>query len=126
MQCETTSRIIAAEERLRAAMLASDAAALDELISPALMFTNHLGQVFGKQDDIALHRSGVLRFLRMDPSESQLKIYAKLCIVSVRIAVAGTFGGAAFEADLRYTRVWHLSEKGHRQIVAGHSSAVMA
>lgn len=126
MQTDASSQIAVAEERLRTAMLASDVTVLEELISPALIFTNHLGQVFGKQDDVALHRSGVLRFLQMEPSETQINIYAQFCIVSVRMAAAGTYGGAAFEADLRYTRVWCLSEGGHWQIVAGHSSAVLA
>ena len=126
MQAEASSKISVAEERLRVAMLASDVAVLEELISPALIFTNHLGQVFSKQDDVALHRSGVLKFLRMEPSETQITNYAQFCIVSVRMAVSGTYGGTAFDADLRYTRVWGPSEDGRWQIVAGHSSAVMA
>lgn len=126
MQTDSSSQIAIAEERLRVAMLASDVTVLDELISPALIFTNHLGQVFGKQDDVGLHRSGVLRFLQMEPSETKINIHAQFCIVSVRMKVAGTYGGAAFGADLRYTRVWRLSEDGHWQIVAGHSSAVLA
>ena len=53
------------EEKLRLAMLDSNADILDELISPELIFTNHFGQCFGKEDDIALHRSGVLKFLKI-------------------------------------------------------------
>lgn len=124
MHIDAASQIAVAEERLRLAMLASDVAVLEELIAPALIFTNHLGQVFGKQDDIDLHRAGVLRFLQMDASEAQLITHAETCIVSVRMKVAGTYGGAAFGADLRYTRVWRPSEGGRWQIVAGHSSAV--
>lgn len=124
MQIDASSQIAAAEERLRLAMLASDVAVLEELISPALIFTNHLGQAFGKQDDIALHRSGVLRFSQMEGSEAQVASYADFCIVSVRMKVAGSYGGTAFGADLRYTRVWRLAEGGHWQVAAGHSSAV--
>jgi len=47
----TKHQITAAEERLRLAMLASNAGALDELISSDLIFTNHMGQILGKQDD---------------------------------------------------------------------------
>ena len=46
------------EEALRIAMLTSDVAALDGLIADALIFVGHSGEVFGKQDDLALHRSG--------------------------------------------------------------------
>ncbi len=49
------TQILEAEEQLRQAMLASDVNALDDLLSPELIFTNHLGQVMGKQDDLAAH-----------------------------------------------------------------------
>jgi ketosteroid isomerase-like protein len=124
MQIDVSSQIAIVEERLRLAMLASDVGVLEELISPGLIFTNHLGQVLGQQDDVALHRSGMLRFSRMDPSETQLKTYADLCIISVRMKVAGTYGGTPFGADLRYTRVWRQDATGRWQIVAGHSSVV--
>jgi hypothetical protein len=41
-------------------MLRSDVVVLDELLAPELIFTNHLGRVLGKEDDLAAHRSGVL------------------------------------------------------------------
>lgn len=62
-------QIAMVEERLRLAMLASDRAVLDELISPDLIFTNHFGQVFGKQENLGLHQSGILRFQKLEPSE---------------------------------------------------------
>lgn len=116
--------ILAAEERLRLAMLASDVAALDALISPDLVFTTHLGQVVGKQDDLALHRSGVLAFSTLEASEQIVKVSGSLAIVSVRMNVAGVHAGLPFAADLRYTRVWCLAPRGAWQVVAGHISAV--
>lgn len=116
--------ITAAEERLRLAMLASDVGELDELISADLIFTNHMGQVFGKQDDLALHRSGVLKFRSLEPSERQVKIMGKMAVVSVRMKLSGAHADSPFEGDLRYTRIWRLSESGAWQIVAGHISAV--
>ncbi|MEJ6004903.1 hypothetical protein WG899_05050 [Paucibacter sp. AS339] len=43
-----------AEERLRLAMLASDSVALDELIAPELLFTNHLGQVLPSHPGLSI------------------------------------------------------------------------
>lgn len=105
-------------------MIASDLAALDELISSDLLFTNHLGQVFDKQDDLALHRSGILKFHAIVPSEMRVKASGALAVVSVRMALAGAYDSAPFAADLRYTRIWRLSDHGAWHIVAGHSSAV--
>lgn len=45
-------KIIEFEERLRLAMLNSDVAELDELISSDLLFTNHIGVLISKEDDI--------------------------------------------------------------------------
>jgi hypothetical protein len=117
-------QITTAEERLRLAMLASDHAVLDELISPDLIFTNHLGQVLGKHDDLALHQSGILKFGKLEPSEIQMKVGTGLSIVSVRMQVVGAYENTAFVADLRFTRIWCVSATGSWQIVAGHSSAI--
>jgi hypothetical protein len=38
--------------------------------------------------------------------------------------VGGTFDKMAFQEDLRYTRVWGVSERGGWEILAGHSSRV--
>lgn len=55
------TQILQAEERLRLAMLNSDVNTLNELLAPELIFTNHLGQVLGKQDDLNAHQSGTLK-----------------------------------------------------------------
>jgi hypothetical protein len=121
---EIEQQIIAAEERLRLAMLASDYHTLDELISPDLIFTNHLGQVFRKQDDLHLHRSGIIKFETLEPSERRVNAGLGLCVVSVRMNVAGTYGESAFRVDLRYTRIWCSVRDGSWKILAGHSSTV--
>lgn len=54
------ARILAAEDRLRTAMLRSDVKVLDELLDPGLIFTNHVGQLLSKEDDLAAHTSGML------------------------------------------------------------------
>ncbi len=105
-------------------MLASDSEVLDELISPDLIFTNHMGQLLGKQADLELHRSGVLKFYTLEPSEIQVRAGGGLAIVSVRMQLTGSYGGTQFSANLRFTRVWCRSVGSTWQIVAGHSSAV--
>lgn len=58
MQIETC------EERLRQAMLHSDVSTLDELLADDLLFTNHLGQLMTKQDDLKAHRTGMVKILK--------------------------------------------------------------
>jgi Domain of unknown function (DUF4440) len=61
MHIPLQAQIVDAEDQLRIAMLSSDVAALDELLAPELIYTNHLGQLLGKDDDLAAYRSGVLK-----------------------------------------------------------------
>lgn len=124
MPIDLENQVKVSEERLRLAMLSSDIEALDELISSDLMFTNHLGQVLSKQDDLTAHLSGMLRFHTLEPSETQMKISEKIAVVSVRMKLSGVYGGSLFTGDLRYTRMWSFSHSGTLQVVAGHSSAV--
>ena len=124
MPADIENQITIAEERLRLAMLASDVETLDELISTDLMFTNHFGQLLGKQDDLALHRSGVFKFHTLEPSEMQMKTSEQIVVVSVRMLLSGVYGGSPFSGDLRYTRIWRLSQNDTLQVVAGHSSVV--
>jgi ketosteroid isomerase-like protein len=124
MPSDLIHQISLIEERLRLAMLASDCLALDELISPDLIFTNHLGQICGKQDDLNMHRGGLLKLHTLEPSELSVRTWGNLAVVSVRMKVGGAFDNMAFQEDLRYTRVWGLSERGSWEILTGHSSRV--
>ncbi|KAF0815350.1 hypothetical protein IGB42_00431 [Andreprevotia sp. IGB-42] len=117
-------QIIAAEEQLQQAMLASDVTALDGLIAAELIFTNPLGQVLGKDDDLAAHRSGVMRFTRIAPSERQIRLVGNVAIVSVRVQMAGSYADTPFAGDLRATRVWHRTEAAGWQVVAGQISPI--
>jgi ketosteroid isomerase-like protein len=124
MSTDLIHQISLVEERLRLAMLASDCPALSELISLDLIFTNHLGQVCEKQDDLNMHRDGLLKLHTLEPSEVRVKARGDLAVVSVRMKVGGDFDNMTFQEDLRYTRVWGLSEGGSWEILAGHSSRV--
>ena len=118
------SQIIKAEERLRLAMLNSDVNELDELLAPELIFTNHLGQVLGKQDDLNAHQSGLLNVEILMPSEQQIQLLGNVALVTVRVHLVGSYAGVASNCDFRFTRVWALSSNDTWHIVAAHSSAV--
>lgn len=118
------SQIIKAEERLRLAMLNSDVNTLDELLAPEVIFTNHLGQVLGKQDDLDAHQSGTLKIKVLTSFDRHIQLIGNVVIVTVRVHLAGSYAGITSEHDLRFTRVWTLSSNGTWQIVAAHSSVV--
>ncbi len=119
------AQILEAEERLGLAMLDSDVKVLDELLAPELIFTNHLGQVLGKQDDLAAHRSGKFKIEVLTPSDRHIQLKGNVAIVSVKVHLIGSYDGAGFDNDLRFTRVWNLASNQNWQLVAAHSSLVI-
>jgi hypothetical protein len=111
--------IRAMEDRLRAAMLASDVAELDALIDDRLRFVLPNGAVATKADDLAAHRSGAQRFTRLEVRELEIVVLGPDTAVAVaRAEMAGSAGPMAFEGSFRYLRTWVRTEHGWR-IAAG-------
>jgi ketosteroid isomerase-like protein len=115
--------IESAEARLRAAMLASDAVALDELLAERLVFTDQNGRILGKADDLALHRSGLLELAEIEMEDRQIRPLGDAAVVTARVRLAGSYGGTGFAGLFAYTRVWRRSPRGWEVEVA-HCSAV--
>ncbi|KAM3103628.1 nuclear transport factor 2 family protein [Phormidesmis sp. 146-12] len=118
------TQVIEAEERLRLAMLASDVSVLDELLAPELVATSHLGEIISKQDDLAAHKSGLIKIYELTPSERQIRLYGEVAIVFVRMQIVGTYNSNPANGDFRFTRVWAVSSNGTWQIVAAHIGMV--
>jgi ketosteroid isomerase-like protein len=120
MDSSSQAQIVEVEDQLRTAMLNSDVAVLNELLAPDLIFTNHLGQLLGKDDDLAAYRSGVLKLVSLEPSELHVRALVDAAVVSVRMLLSGTYEGAPANGDFRFTRVWARSQQERWQIVAAH------
>ena len=117
--------VVELEERLEHAMRTSDVLVLDELLADDLLFTNHQGLVVSKQEDLEVHRSGLLQLDSLRTSDRSIRELGNVAIVAVRVQLAGRHANNYFESTFRYTRVWAL--QGIRwKIVAAHASAVAA
>ncbi|MGK7948615.1 MAG: nuclear transport factor 2 family protein [Xenococcaceae cyanobacterium] len=125
MNNSIATQIIEAEEQLRLAILSSDVEALDRLLSPELIFTNHLGQVLSKEDDLMAHRSGIVKVQVLTPSEQHIQIKGAMAIVSVRMHLFGSYDGVTSDSDFRFTRIWTLSANNIWQVIAAHSSIII-
>lgn len=112
------------EERLKQAMLLSDVSALDKLLAPDLTFTNHLGHLMTKQDDLEAHKSGMLKVNEITLSDQKITICGGVAVVSVRAHILGSFAGEVSENNYRFTRVWSKTSNKVWQIIVGHSSIV--
>ena len=105
------------------AMLNSDVPELDALLSPDLLFTNHLGVLVSKQEDLEAHANKTFEFQSLDLSELQIRILEESAIVSVRADLRGLYNGQPTSGNFRFTRVW-LNVSGIWQVIAGHSSVI--
>ncbi|MGR3276424.1 nuclear transport factor 2 family protein [Acaryochloris marina NIES-2412] len=119
-------QIIEVEEQLRLAMLISDVATLDQLIADDLVFTNHLGQVISKQDDLAFHQAGLCQFQTIEYSERRIQPIGEQMVVSVEVQWAGLYGEISFQDHLRFTRLWRRSPQDLWQVIVGHSSVIQS
>lgn len=117
-------QIISAEDALTEAMLKSDIVALDQLLSERLLFTNHLGMLMRKQDDIELHKQGVVQLHQIDASEQNIECHLNFAVVSVKLHIIGSFHQQVSEADFRFTRIWQLTDNDKLQLVSGHSCLI--
>jgi ketosteroid isomerase-like protein len=106
------------EERLRLAMLSGDLAELDALIDDRLLFVGPDGNVYSKENDLGLHRSGSEKITLMEMEDLQMETHPSLAVVIVVAKMAGTFKGQPFAGRSRYLRTWVNTTKGWR-IVGG-------
>lgn len=124
MSFELQSKVVELVERLRQAMLHSEVSVLDELIAPELIFTNHLGQLITKPDDLASHQSGALQLKALTPSEQHIQINHGFVVVSVLMHFLGAYESTPIDFSIRYTCILAAASGGSMQIVAGHATAV--
>jgi ketosteroid isomerase-like protein len=106
------------EEALRIAMLTSDVEALNALIADDLIFVGATGEVFGKEDDLALHRSGRQKLGKAEWRSVDIVMHERAAVTLVTAELEGVFDGAAFSGRFRYCRFWVRSANGW-QVLGG-------
>jgi ketosteroid isomerase-like protein len=124
MNQEIETEIRACENRLYAAMLASDLTELDALIADDLLFAGPTGELTTKEMDLQLHRTGGTQFDEFMPKDLQIRVWSEqFALASAKIFLSGTYLGQAFAGNYRYTRIWRNSPRGW-QIVGGSVTAM--
>ncbi|MBD9467735.1 nuclear transport factor 2 family protein [Pseudoxanthomonas sp. PXM01] len=104
------------EEALRGAMLASDVAALDSLIADGLIFVGPSGDVFKKEDDLNLHRSGRQKLTKAEWRSVEVVMHGSSAVTLVNASLAGKFDGTEFSGDFQYCRFWVATAIGWRVV----------
>jgi len=113
------------ERELKAAIVSSNSDMLDKLLADDVIFTNHLGQVVSKSQDIELHKAGLIKIESMETLEEIIHSYGSTVVVSTLLNVLGTFAGNNASGNFRFTRVWSADADGRWQVIAAHSSLIV-
>ena len=114
----------AAERSLQAAQLASDVAALEDLLDDRLVFTGPDGKLYGKQDDLRVHRSGTQVINALHEEELTVLVAGETGVTWFLGRLHGRVDGSPFEARMRYTRTWVREAGDGWRIIAAHASVV--
>ncbi|WP_294822496.1 nuclear transport factor 2 family protein [uncultured Flavobacterium sp.] len=122
---QTQEQVAIFEQRLITAMKESNILALDALIADDIIFTNHMGQVFTKQDDLDAHRSGNIEIFEINAGDQVIRLMGDVAVVSVLLEVSGSFFGNTEVGFYRFTRIWKGAGEG-MQVVAAHSTQVVS
>ncbi|AUI88087.1 DUF4440 domain-containing protein [Vibrio azureus] len=123
MESHAVKEIIEAEEKLKTAMLNSDTIAFQDLLSDDLVFINHLGHRTSKQDDIALHSSGLLVIKSIRYHDFQVVPQKNVVLVYVNAEIKGSYNGALANGEFAFSRVWTKC-KGNWQVISAHSTVI--
>jgi len=109
---------------LRSAERRLQAAQLDELLDDRLIFTGPDGALYGKQDDLRVHRTGTQVIDALHEEDLTVLVAGETGITWFLGALRGAVDGKPFEARMRYTRTW-THDPGHGwRIIAAHASVV--
>jgi ketosteroid isomerase-like protein len=116
-EARSSEDLLAAERRLQDAQRAGDVDALDALLHPRLVAAGPDGTLFGKEDDLATHRSGALRITRL--VEVSLEVVEDGLTGSTHLVadVDAVQGGTEVSARLSYTRLW-VRDAGRWRVLA--------
>ena len=105
----TRAAIKNAEERLRQAILTSDADALDGLLSERVICVGPDAQ----------------KVTRYDPSEMKIELHGDdVGVVVVRVDLTGEIGAQPFAGAFRFTRTY-VRERDAWRIACAHASAIV-
>jgi hypothetical protein len=122
---DADATIVACEARLRMAQLTGDVAELERLLDDVLLFTGPTGELASKEEDLAAHRSGVVRFREHVPEELRVRpVGQDVVVVSLRARLVVEVSGQLHRGTYRYTRIWVRDERNAWRVVGGHVSGV--
>jgi uncharacterized protein DUF4440 len=106
-----------AERERFAAMVKADAGALDRLLAPELIYTHSNAQTQDKAGFIGDIKSGAIKYLSVDPSDTNVRVFGSAAIVTGAAALHVIQNGTDLDIKIRYTNT-QINRNGSWQMVA--------
>jgi ketosteroid isomerase-like protein len=119
-------QVEALEEKWRAAQLAGDISAMDNLLSDDYIGISMTGQVHTKAQQLDRARAHKFTLTRLDLGDMQVKLVGSIAIVTSRAEVQGINDGTPVEGTYRYTRVYQRLPGGDWKITSFEATRVPA
>jgi len=113
-----------AEHRLQAAQLSSDVESLDRLLDERLIFTGPDGRLYGKDDDLRVHRTGTQVIDSLHEEHLDVVVAGDTGVTWFLGRLSGSIDGTPFAARMRYTRTWIRDPEHGWRILAAHAGVV--
>lgn len=105
------------------AMLHNDAEALAPMLADDLVYVHSTAAMETKQQFLENLRTGAMRYHVFEPSETVVRMYGSVAVVTGRVKGKVTMAGNDLDVDIRYTSVYRLNN-GRWQLVSWQSTRV--
>jgi ketosteroid isomerase-like protein len=109
------------ESEWNAAHVRGDAAVLDRLFADDVVVMVPGMRVMTKADAVGMFTSGRMKFDRYETSETKLRVYDEMAIVTGRLKRTRVVAGATANDDWRFTKVY-VRRADRWQVVSFHAS----
>jgi len=125
-----TSATVKAEQDVRqaererfAAMVKADTGALDKLLAPELSYTHSNAQVQDKAGFIADIKSGAIKYVTIDPHDTNVAVFGSAAVVTGTADVHAIQNGSDLTIKIRYTDT-QINRNGNWLMVAWEATRV--
>lgn len=111
-QTKDETRVAAAVEELRTAMINGDKAALEKLTADKLSYGHSSGRIEDKKEFVEKISSGASDFVTLDLTEQTITVSDKVAIVRHTLNAKTNDGGKPGEVHLKILLIWQKQKSG--------------
>jgi ketosteroid isomerase-like protein len=112
------------ERQWSQAMLSSDAAAMDKLLSDDYLGVTSTGDLLTKTQQLDRMRNRQITMVKLDTSESKIKLLGRIAIVTSLARIDGISEGKPLAGNFRYTKVYQRLPSGMWRITSFEATHV--